>query len=259
MFQLSRQQNAVGIDGPAKEDYRYEALRTTLSQEHEPRQERINTMSAPHRAPESQSLQLNFLQRFGGLLPPIIISAVFPPVIYLLASPHMPMLPALALTAVPPMLYSVYGSLRTHSIDPISIMALFTVAISMLITLLAHDPHLFLIRDSYLISAFGLLCLISLLFPRPVAFYLYRWAFVRTPEQLTSLNAGWQVPYVRFAQRLVSVVWGLAFLGEALTDTYLAYHLPITSFLAIHPFLLNGTIVVASGWGYYQLVRKNNI
>jgi intracellular septation protein A len=215
-------------------------------------------MSDPQRAPESQDLKLNFRKRFGGLLPPIIISAVFPVLIYLLASPHMSTLPALALTAVPPMLYSVYGWVRTHSIDPISIIALFMVVISMLITLLVHDPHLFLIRDSYLIAAFGLLCLISLLFPRPVAFYLYRWAFVRTPEQLASLNAGWQVPYVRFVHRLVTVVWGLAFLGEALTDTYLAYHLPIASFLVIHPFLFNGTILVAFGWAtlYSMHVQK---
>ena len=96
-------------------------------------------------APESQDLKLNFRKRFGGLLPPIIISAVFPVLIYLLASPHMSTLPALALTAVPPMLYSVYGWVRTHSIDPISIITLFMVVISMLITLLVHDPHLFLI------------------------------------------------------------------------------------------------------------------
>jgi len=205
-------------------------------------------MSDSQVAPDSQGFKLNFRQRFGGLLPPIIISAVFPVVIYLLASPHMSTLSALALTAVPPMLYSVYGWVRTHSIDPISMMTLFTVVVSMLITLLVHDPHLFLIRDSYLIAAFGLLCLISLVFPRPVAFYLYRWAFVRTPEQLASLNAGWQVPNVRFAQRLVTVVWGLAFIGEALTDTFLAYHLPTAQFLAIHPFLYWGTMLATMGW-----------
>ena len=66
------------------------------------------------------------------------------------------------------------------------------------------------------------------------------------------------MPYVRFVHRLVTVVWGLAFLGEALTDTYLAYHLPIASFLVIHPFLFNGTILVAFGWAtlYSMHVQK---
>lgn len=206
-------------------------------------------MSDPQMAPESQGLKLDIRMLFGGLLPPIIISAVIPLVIYLLASPHMSTLHALALAAVPPVLYSVYGWVRTHSIDPISAMTLFTVVVSMLITLLLHDPHLFLIRDSYLVAAFGLLCLISLAFPRPVAFYAGRYLYAHTPEQIAYYNAGWQVPYVRFATRLITVVWGLAFLGEVLTDTFLAYHLPTALFLAIHPFLYWGTILtVFGGW-----------
>jgi type VI protein secretion system component VasK len=56
------------------------------------------------------------------------------------------------------------------------------------------------------------------------------------------------VPYARFVRRLVTAVWGLAFLGEALLDTFLAYHLPIAQYVAIHPFLFWGTIVVAFGW-----------
>jgi len=77
---------------------------------------------------------------------------------------------------------------------------------------------------------------------------MYRWAFVRTPEQLARLNAGWQVPYARFVRRLVTLVWGLAFLGETLLDTFLVYHLPIVQWMAIHPLLFWGTMVAAFGW-----------
>jgi len=199
-------------------------------------------------APESQDFKPNVRQAFGGQLPSIIINAVFPVVIYLLASPHMPIMAALALTAVPPVLYSGYGWVRARSIDPISIITLFLIVVSMLMALLAHDPRLFLLRDSYLTGAFGLLCLLSLPFPRPVGYYVYRWAFVRTPEQLARLNAGWQVPYARFVRRLVTVVWGLVFLGEALLDTFLVYHLPTAQWVAIHPFLFWGTMLVAFGW-----------
>ena len=206
-------------------------------------------MSDPHSAPESQRLEKpNFRKLFGGLLPAIIISAVFPVVIYLLASPHMPLLAALALTAVPPALYSGYNWVRTHSIDPISTITLFLIVVSMLIALLVHDPRLFMLRDSYLTGAFGLLCLLSLPFPKPIGYYVYRWAFVRTPEQLARLNAGWQVPYARFVRRLVTLVWGLAFVGEALLDTFLLYHLPTAQYVAIHPFLFWGTMVAAFGW-----------
>lgn len=216
-------------------------------------------MSDPQSALESQSLEKpNFQKLFSGLLPTIIISGLFPPVILLLASPHMPMLSALALAAVPVVVYSGYGWLRTHSIDPISVMALFTLVVTMLFTLLVHDPHLFLIRESYMAAAFGLFCLISLVFPRPVAFYVSRWAFALTPKQIASWKAAWQVPYFRFSCRLVTVVWGLAFLGEVLTDTFLVYHLPIAPFLVIHQFLFYGAILATMSWAtlYGMRARK---
>jgi hypothetical protein len=216
-------------------------------------------MADPQIAPESQSLEKpNFRKLFGGLLPAIIISGVFPPVILVLASPHMPLLPALALAIVPVILYSGYSWVRTHSIDPISITVLFSLVVAVLLTLFVHDPHLFLIRESYVLGAFGPLCLISLLFLRPVAFYVARYIYAQTPEQIAYYNAAWQVPYFRFANRLTAVVWGLAFIGEMLTDTFLVYHLPIAPFLVIHQFLYYGTILATMGWAalYGMRARK---
>jgi intracellular septation protein A len=205
-------------------------------------------MADSQMAHKSQDFKPNVRQAFGSLRTSIIINAVFPVVIYLLVSPHMPIMAALALTAVPPMLYAGYGWVRAHSIDLLSIISLFLIVVSMLIALLVHDPHLFLLKDSFETGAFGLLCLLSLLSPRPLGYYMYRWAFVRTPEQLARLNAGWQVPYARFVRRLVTAVWGLAFVGEALFDTFLVYHLPIVQWMAIHPLLFWGTMVTAFGW-----------
>jgi len=56
------------------------------------------------------------------------------------------------------------------------------------------------------------------------------------------------VPYGRFVRRLITLIWGLAFLGETLLDTFLVYHLPIAQWMAIHPLLFWGTIVGAFGW-----------
>jgi len=205
-------------------------------------------MSDSQMTPKSQDDKPTVSQAFGDLRTSIIISAVLPLVIYLLASPHMPIMAVFTLMAVPPLLYSGYGWVRTHSIDPISIISLVLIVVALLLALLVHDPRLFMLRDSYLTGLFGLLCLLSLPFPKPLAYYMYRWFFVRTPEQLAHLNAGWQVPYGRFVRRLVTLVWGLAFVGEALLDTYLLYHLPITQWVFIHPFLFWGTMVAAFGW-----------
>ncbi len=197
-----------------------------------------------HNSPESG---LNSQGPFAGMLPSIILGAVFPILIYRLASPYMPTMPALLLSGVPPMLYSVYGWVRTRNIDVVSTIALFTLSISLLMVLVVHDPRLLLIRDSYLTGAFGLLCLISLTWHRPLAFYVYRWAFVRTPEQLTTFEAGWGAARIRFIRRLITMIWGLAFVGETLVDGFLAYHLPTAQFVTVHPFLYWGTMLVAFG------------
>ena len=206
-------------------------------------------MSDAQMTPKSQDVKPTMRQVFGNLRTSLIINAVVPLVIYLLASPHLPIMAVFALMAIPPVLYSGYGWVRAHSIDPISIITLSLIVVAMLLAMLVHDPRLFMLRDSYLTGLFGLLCLLSLPFPKPVAYYMYRWFFVRTPEQLARLNAGWQVPYARFVRRLVTLVWGLAFVGEALLDTYLLYHLPTAQWVFIHPFLFWGTMLAAFGWG----------
>ena len=197
---------------------------------------------------DSQGSEKSHIRKLlGSMLPPMIISGLFPLVIFLLASPRMQTLPALALSAVPAMLYSVYGGMRHHSIDPISALSLVTSGAAMLITLLVHDPGLYLIRESYVMAAIGLFCLISLVFPRPASFYVGRYTIAYTPKQIAYFNAGWQLPSIRFISRLITGVWGLAFIGEALTETFLVYHLSTAQFLAIHPIAYWGTLIAAMG------------
>ena len=100
-------------------------------------------------APESQKLEKPSFKAFGGMLKSILINAVLPLVIYLLASPHMPTLAVFALMAIPPVLYSGYGWVRGHSIDPISIVTLSLIVVAMLLALLVEDPRLFMLRDSF--------------------------------------------------------------------------------------------------------------
>jgi len=177
------------------------------------------------------------------------VSGALPVVVYLLASPHMAHLVALALAGVAPLLYGVHGWVRRRGIDLVSAITLFTIAVSVLLAALVHDPHVLLIRDSCLTGAFGALCLLSLVTERPMAYYVYRWAVVRSPGQLARLDAGWQIPYARFVRRLATSVWGVAFVAEAIIDAFLAYHLPTAQFVAIHPVLYWTTLLAAFGWG----------
>jgi len=199
-------------------------------------------------AQESHDLKTNVRQMLSGLRRSILIGAVLPAVIYLLASPHMSTIAALALGGIPPLLYSGYGWVRAHSIDLISIIALVMMVVGMLLALLVHDPHVLMLKDSFLTGAFGLLCLLSLLSARPVVLYMYWQLSGATPKHLARLNANSQLPYIRFVRRLVTLVWGVVFVGETLLDTFLVYHLPTAQWVVIHPVLYWGTVIGAFGW-----------
>lgn len=211
-------------------------------------QERIKAMSDERMAPEDQSLWQVFRQRLGSLPAQAIVNFVLPLVIYLLASQHTSMLTALVLTAAVPMLYSIFWLVRMRRVLFLSIVTLFVVGVSLLIALLVHDPRLLLLRDACLAGGLlGLICLFSLLHTRPIAYTFYRWAFIHTPVQSASLTALWQLPHARFSWRMLTTMWGLMFLGLGLIEAALAYRLPPAQFLAVHPFLLWGTIIVTVG------------
>jgi len=205
-------------------------------------------MSSQPAANRPQTVSAGFRGRMKGLLPSIVIGAVFPAVIYMLISPHMSTLGALAVSAIPAAIFTIYTWTRTRSPDLISLVSLFTMVVSMLVAALVHNPRLLLLKDSYLTGTFGLICLGSLLFGKPVGYFVYLWAFAVTPEQRTRMDAGWQIPYSRHARRLVTTVWGLAFVAETILDAILVYHLSITQFIAIHPFLFWGTLILTMGW-----------
>jgi intracellular septation protein A len=210
----------------------------------------MKTMANSPMAQENQDFKTNIGNLRQNVRRSILIGAVLPAVIYLLASPHMSTIAALALGAIPPLLYSGYGWVRAHSLDPISIISLFMAVVGMLLALLVHDPHILMLKDSFLTGAFGLLCLLSLLSERPIVTSMYWRISEHTPEQLARLHANWQVPYVRFVRRLITVVWGVVFVGETLLDTYLVYHLPTAQWVVIHPVLYWGTVIGAFGWAF---------
>ncbi len=183
----------------------------------------------------------------ASLLPSLLIGALAPVLVYSLASAYVATVPALLLAGVPPLAYSRYVWARTRSIDIISAAALFTLAVSLVVTLLIHDSHMLLLRDAYLTGAFGLLCLFSVLVGRPLAGYVYRWAMAPTSEQLAAMASQNSAERRKTIQRLITLIWAVVFLAETVLDVFLAYRLPTTGYLAVHPFLFWATMLACFG------------
>jgi hypothetical protein len=130
---------------------------------------------------------------------------------------------------------------------------------SVLAVLFGGDPHLLLIRESFFTGAFGLACLISLVLPRPLMFYFGRCFMAgRDIQKRDMFNARWQDPAVRRAHRLVTVIWGLVYVGEFVLRIALVYNLPAPVALAISPFSIGLATVGTIVWTFWYAYRVRN-
>ncbi len=150
----------------------------------------------------------------------IALNATIPVVCYFLAkrfiSPSE--LTALIFATAFPLLKSAYDLIRRRELDPVAMLVLLGIVTSILALFLGGDPRVLLIRESFFTGAFGVACLISLIFPRPIMFYFGRFFMAgKDPQKRETFNARWQNPVARRGHRLVTLVWGLVYAGEFLT------------------------------------------
>jgi hypothetical protein len=121
------------------------------------------------------------------------------------------------------------------------------------------DLKLYQIRESLLTVLFGIFCLVSLLFPKPIWFYIIRYfATGNKPDQIAAFNAAWQYPLFRTYIRNVTILWGLIYVIEFPIRLTLVYTLPIAQFLAISPIIFYGITIAAIAYtlAYGRRVRQ---
>jgi hypothetical protein len=188
----------------------------------------------------------------------IALNATIPVACYWLAkrfvSPSE--LTALMFATVFPLLKSGYDATTHREIDPVAALVLLGIATSVLALLVGGDPRLLLIRESFFTGAFGIVCLISLTFPRPIMFYFGRYFIAgNDPQKRQTFDARWDDPHVRFAHRLVTVVWGVVYAGEFVIRVFLVYRLSASAVLVLTPFMTGTATVLTVMWTFWYAFR----
>ena len=170
------------------------------------------------------------------LLPNLIVAGVFPVVGYALLRPHVDSdAAALAVVLVFPVVEILYERIRRGRFEPIGIIALVGISLGLIGALVfSGDATLLKVRQSVLTGAFGALCLLSLAAPRPAMFYMGRmFATGGDAERMAEFEEIWQLPTVPRRFRIVTLVWGVGLLGEAIFRTVLALTIPTQTFLIV--------------------------
>jgi hypothetical protein len=199
-----------------------------------------------------------------SLLPNLVVAGIFPVVGYVFLRPHVSSdAIALAIVLIFPVAEIVFERARGGRFEPIGIIALVGITLGLIGALVFNgNATLLKVRESMITGVFGLICLLSLAAPRPAMFYMGRlFATGGDPERMAEFDALWALPTVPRRFRMVTAVWGVGLLGEAIFRTVLALSIPTETFLIISQIVnwvvLGGLLwfsVVANRSGERQIV-----
>jgi hypothetical protein len=179
-----------------------------------------------------------------SLLPSLVIDALLPYLIYIILSPHTSELNALIASSIPPVISNIVSLIRARKIDAIGIIVFLGIVVSIVAIFLGGDPRLLLVRESLVTGVLGVACLVSLLLPKPLMFYI---SLHFAPKNANFYEL-WQYPTFRRFLNIVTIAWGVFFLAEFLLKVLLVYTLPIAVSVGVTPVVFYALLVVMILW-----------
>ncbi|MGW2585156.1 VC0807 family protein [Streptomyces virginiae] len=157
---------------------------------------------------------------------------------------------ALLVSSAWPVLDSVISLAWRRKIDEFAVVTLVFLVITAVVSLVgAHSARALLIKDSGVTGLFGLLCLGTLLAPRPLMFYFGRkFATDGTPESTAWWNSLWQYEGFRTTMNRMTLVWGVAYVAEAIVRVVLASTLPTKTMVVVSPIMIYAVLGALGVW-----------
>ena len=182
--------------------------------------------------------------------PTVLFSLLLPLLTYsVLTDRGVPPAPALMLVAAWPLVELGLFFAIHRRVDEFGVLVLVFFGIGLLTLVAFNSPVLLLVKESAVTGLFGLVLLISLLLPRPVMFYFGRkFGTDDSPEGVAHWNGLWRHPGFRRTQRVITAVWGTAFVVEALVRIGLALLLPVSVLVMLSNALPIAVIAVLVWW-----------
>ncbi|MFE2410355.1 VC0807 family protein [Kitasatospora sp. NPDC059408] len=145
-------------------------------------------------------------------------------------------------------------------LDEFGIFTLVTLVLGALSALAYNTTELIFIKDSALTGLIGLGFLATLFAPRPAMFYFGRkFAAGGTAEGVERWNGLWVHEGFRRGQRLLTVIWGVAFVVESALRIALTYVLSTKAMVTVSSVMpwvfLGGLIFFTITWGRRRQAR----
>ncbi|GAB3559274.1 hypothetical protein GCM10027344_09740 [Spelaeicoccus albus] len=159
---------------------------------------------------------------------------------------------AFVLSGIGPIIMMVITWIRARKMSGASLVILLWVLLSAAVAYIGSgDDRLLLVKDSAVTGGFGLACLVSIFFPKPIMFYFgAKFATDGTRAGLDYWYGLWQYPQFRHVQYKLNYVWAVAFILEAITRIVFAYTTSFSTAFTVSNIL---PIIVLAGLITYTI------
>lgn len=154
---------------------------------------------------------------------------------------------SLVVSGVLPAVGVIWGITQKRRVDAVGVLVLLGIAVGTALGLASGNARLVLLEGSVPTAIFGLVCIGSIWTARPLMFrFAVEFMGEDTPRG-RDFAANWRWPGFRHAFRVTTVVWGVAYLLEAVARVVIVESTSTGAALAISkvmPFAVAGVLAV---------------
>jgi hypothetical protein len=169
---------------------------------------------------------------------------------------------ALVLSGTLPAVGVAYDWMRWRTIEVVGVIVLCGIALSVVLAIVSNDPKVVLLEGAAITAAFGVACLVSLSWRRPIIFFFAQ-AFNggRHSAEGAEMDADYdEYSEARSFWRIVTIVWGCVNIVEALVRVVVVELASTTTALTINrtvPWLIFASLFAWTyWWGMRMRARK---
>lgn len=208
----------------------------------------VATATAPVAGAPAGAVPFSPRQALLDSMMPLLVDVAVPLAsYYLLKAAGMGTFGALAWSSVVPAVRTAWGVVRDRRLNRLAALMVTVNVVGLLLSLVAGDPRLMLLKDSGVSSTIGLVFLVSALRGRPML-------SVGLRPWLTRGEAAKSAAYQRLstgsdafrrAETRFSAVWGVALLAECVVRAVGAYTVPVETMVWAGTVVLVGAMVLA--------------
>lgn len=158
----------------------------------------------------------------------LVVNFALPVLIFDWAQPHWGEARALLASTVPPLLWGAGSFAKERRIDALSVIALAGISLSLLAFVGGGSAQLIALKEKMVTLLFAFAFLGSAMIGKPLIYPLARATMARQSRAAAeSFDARRDEASVRYTVTVMTWVWGLVLLADALLSAFLVYNLPM--------------------------------